>query len=264
VKRINRLNGTIMAESIELNMSQPSLTVDGDSTVIVNTGQGQFIAFRPDLQAVKWQLAAPLNVYCNPAPSKDGIMVFTFGGGQIRAYQSDQNRAPVADFSVASTRIEVNQPLSFQDQSSYQPDTWSWYFEGGTPAASSLNNPVVTYAQPGVYDVLLVVENALGTDTIRKTCLVEVIQGSSAQTEASVQDLRIFPNPAAETVFVTWPNSESELQCTITDVTGRIVIQTMIRNETPGLNVQSLPPGWYQVMLQSKKGRWGSGLVVHR
>jgi outer membrane protein assembly factor BamB len=264
VKRINRLTGTVMAESIELNMSQPSLTIDGDSSVIVNTGQGQFISFRPDLQAIKWQLAAPNNVYCNPAPSKDGIMVFTFGGNQIRAYQSDQNRAPVADFSVASTSIEVNQPLSFQDQSSYQPDTWTWHFEGGTPASSGLPNPTVTYAQPGTYDVLLVVENAMGTDTIRKSCLVEVVPATSSQKEPVVQELRVYPNPATDWLSFQWPAEETDLLCLVTDVAGRIVHQEMLGNERFMLNVQCLPPGWYQLQLQGKTGRWQSGLVVQR
>ncbi|MCC7467328.1 MAG: PQQ-binding-like beta-propeller repeat protein [Saprospiraceae bacterium] len=264
VKRINRLSGAVMAESIELNMSQPSLTIDGDSTVIVNTGLGQFIAFRPDLQAIKWQLAAPNNVYCNPAPSKDGIMVFTFGGNQIRAYQSDQNRAPVADFSVASTQIAINQPLSFQDQSSYQPDTWTWHFEGGTPAISTLPNPAVSYQQPGVYDVLLVVENALGTDTIRKSCLVEAVPATSSQKEPTVQDLSVYPNPATDWLSFQWPAKETELLCLVTDVAGRIVYQELLGNEKSMLHVQSLPSGWYQLQLQGNTGRWQVAVVVQR
>lgn len=32
---------------------------------------------------------------------------------------------------------------------------WNWTFEGGTPATSTAQNPVVTYATPGVYDVTL-------------------------------------------------------------------------------------------------------------
>lgn len=264
VKRINGLTGAVMAESMELNMSQPSLTIDGDSTVIVNTGQGQFIAFRPDLQAIKWQLAAPLNVYCNPAPSKDGIMVFTFGGNQIRAYQSNQNRAPVADFAVASTRIEVNQPLNFQDQSSYQPDTWTWHFEGGDPATSNLPNPTVTYAQPGTYDAMLIVENALGADTIRKSCLVEAIPATSSQKEPEVEALMLYPNPATDWLSFQWPAGEAELRCIITDVAGRIVHQEILGTERSILSVQSLPPGWYQLQLQGRQGRWQGVVVVQR
>ncbi|HLP95166.1 MAG TPA: PQQ-binding-like beta-propeller repeat protein [Saprospiraceae bacterium] len=264
VKRINRVNGTVMAESMELNMSQPSLTIDGDSTVIVNTGMGQFIAFRPDLQAIKWQLTAPNNVYCNPAPAKDGIMVVTFGGAQIRAYQSEQNRAPVADFAVANAQTQVGTPVAFQDQSSYQPDSWNWFFEGGDPTTSTLPNPVVTYAQTGVYDVLLVVENALGVDTIRKSCLVNVIPGSSAQTEPGIPTLQLFPNPASETVSMGWPEEEQALRCTITDLTGQIISQQAVYHNAPTLNVQSLHPGYYLLAFQGKTGRWIARLVIQR
>ncbi len=264
VKRINGINGAVMAESMELNMSQPSLTIDGDSTVIVNTGLGQFIAFRPDLQAVKWQLTAPNNVYCNPAPSKDGIMVVTFGGAQIRAYQSDQNRAPVADFSTESTLAYVNTPLAFQDQSSYQPDTWTWHFEGGIPATSNLQNPVVTYAQTGTYDVLLVVENALGTDTIRKSCLVEVTTNAGAHEGQFIPTLELFPNPATELVSMLWPQEERALWCTLTDLTGRVIFQKEVSSEAPTLNVQSLQPGYYLLGFQGKIGRWIARLVIQR
>ncbi|HAD13161.1 MAG TPA: hypothetical protein DCF33_12085 [Saprospirales bacterium] len=264
VKRINRLNGTVMAESVELDMSQPSLTIDGDSTVILNTGKGQFIAFRPDLQSFKWQLPAPNNVYCNPAPSKDGIMVVTFGGSQIRAYQSDQVRAPVADFSVESTLAYVGTPLAFQDQSSYQPDTWTWHFEGGDPATSSLQNPVVTYAQTGVYDVLLVVENALGTDTIRKSCLVEVSTNAGTQQGQIIPTLQLYPNPASESVYLDWPKEERVLHCTITDLTGRVISQQEVYPDAPILNVQSLQPGYYLLAFQGKTGRWIARLVIQR
>jgi hypothetical protein len=264
VKRINGQTGAVMSESVELDMSQPSLTIDGDSTVILNTGKGQFIAFRPDLQSFKWQLPAPNNVYCNPAPSKDGIMVVTFGGSQIRAYQSDQNRAPVADFAVANTQVAVGAPLSFQNQSSYQPDTWTWHFEGGDPATSNLPNPTVTYAQTGEYDVLLVVENALGTDTIRKSCLINVTPGSSTQSEPAIQILQVYPNPATESVSLGWPEEERELLCIITDLTGRVISQQAVYPNAPTLNVQSLHPGYYLLAFQGKAGRWVARLVVQR
>jgi hypothetical protein len=31
------------------------------------------------------------------------------------------------------------------------PATWSWFFNGGTPLTSSIQNPVINYASPGTY-----------------------------------------------------------------------------------------------------------------
>lgn len=45
------------------------------------------------------------------------------------------------------------------------PTSWSWSFPGGSPATSTQQNPTVTYANPGTYDVSLTVTNSAGSDT---------------------------------------------------------------------------------------------------
>lgn len=261
VKHINHLNGSVRDSSIVLNLSQASLTVDGDSTVIVNTGTGQFYAFSSDLKTIKWQLSAGLNTYCDPAPSKGGIFVITQGGTQIRAFQSDQNRAPVADFSAAATRIGTGQPLAFTDQSSYLPDGWLWHFEGGTPATSTLVDPVVTYDMPGVYDVSLVVENALGADTITKSCFIEVLAAVRTTHGPEAGWLEIFPNPTAGWVFVRLPETVEDMACKVLDAKGRVMLQQIIVGDQPGLNLGSLPSGLYYLVLTGEQALWKAKII---
>jgi len=55
--------------------------------------------------------------------------------------------------------------VNFTDQSSGNPSSWSWDFPGGTPATSTLQNPVVTYTALGAYDVTLTVSNAFGSNS---------------------------------------------------------------------------------------------------
>ena len=45
--------------------------------------------------------------------------------------------------------------------------SWNWAFEGGTPASSNEQNPVVTYNRAGSYAVTLTVGD--GTDSDTKT-----------------------------------------------------------------------------------------------
>ena len=53
--------------------------------------------------------------------------------------------------------------------------SWSWTFEGGEPATSSLQNPTVTYNQTGTFDVTLTVTNGNGqTETITKSDYITV------------------------------------------------------------------------------------------
>ena len=72
---------------------------------------------------------------------------------------------PIANFTVDSqTVFETNKP-SFTDTSQNNPTSWSWIFEGGTPATSSDQNPIVTYNTIGSYKVSLTVTNKEGTAT---------------------------------------------------------------------------------------------------
>ncbi len=72
---------------------------------------------------------------------------------------------PVAHFSAQDTAGCVPFEVVFENQSSVNAATYSWTFHGGTPATSSEQNPVVTYPSAGVYDVSLVVCNALACDS---------------------------------------------------------------------------------------------------
>jgi PKD repeat protein len=73
--------------------------------------------------------------------------------------------SPVADFSSNMNTLTANGSVNFSDISTNNPNSWSWTFEGGTPATSTAANPIVTYKIAGKYDVALVVSNAYGSDT---------------------------------------------------------------------------------------------------
>jgi len=81
---------------------------------------------------------------------------------------------PVADFSADKTTVMVGTDVNFTDQSSYNPTSWSWTFEGGTPATSTAQNPTVTYNTLGTFDVTLVATNDLGSDTETKLDYITV------------------------------------------------------------------------------------------
>lgn len=74
--------------------------------------------------------------------------------------------APIANFTSAATGVCVDESIQFVDQSINVPSTYAWTFEGGTPATSELATPTVTYSEPGMYDVTLVVSNEFGSDEV--------------------------------------------------------------------------------------------------
>jgi PKD repeat protein len=81
---------------------------------------------------------------------------------------------PVAGFRANKTSLCAGGAVSFTDTSKNTPTSWAWTFAGGTPSASSLQSPTVTYSTAGTYAVKLVVFNSGGKDSITKSGYISV------------------------------------------------------------------------------------------
>jgi len=108
--------------------------------------------------------------------------------------------APVADFTGAPLSITAGQSVQFTDNSINNPTSWSWSFSGGTPSTSNQQNPSVTYAAAGSYNVTLTATNASGSNTITKNNYITVTSATAPQAAFSVSDNTIL---AGETVTFT-------------------------------------------------------------
>jgi len=80
-----------------------------------------------------------------------------------------------ADFSVESKVVCTGTSVSYTDDSYHDPTSWSWTFQGGSPASSSSQNPSVTYNTPGIYSVTLTVSNSSGSVTETKSQFITVV-----------------------------------------------------------------------------------------
>ncbi len=89
---------------------------------------------------------------------------------------------PVADFSADNTSVAEGGTVNFTDLSTNEPTAWSWTFTGGTPSSSTAQNPSVTYANAGTYDVTLTSTNSAGSDIETKTGYVTVTSAPSLVT----------------------------------------------------------------------------------
>jgi len=81
---------------------------------------------------------------------------------------------PIADFTVSESGIIEGTGVNFTDLSTNNPTSWSWTFEGGSPATSTDQNPGVIYGFPGTYDVILTSSNFDGSDTKVKSDYITV------------------------------------------------------------------------------------------
>lgn len=99
--------------------------------------------------------------------------------------------APVADYSVNVTEGCLPLSVTFTNNSSTNVDSWHWSFPGGAPSMSMEEHPIVVYEQAGTFDVLLVVSNESGTDTMEEMNLIVVDNIPSASFEYAVEDLEV-------------------------------------------------------------------------
>ena len=118
------------------------------------------------------------------------------GGGPNRQYtvQADENLIlvwynnelpdtgpPLAGFEAHPRYLRAGGLVTFEDLSAGAIDFRHWTFEGGSPASSSDENPLVFYPDPGAFDVTLVVGNATESDTLALADHIEVTERDLAE-----------------------------------------------------------------------------------
>jgi len=87
---------------------------------------------------------------------------------------------PVAAFTASPNPAQVNQTVTFTDQSSNSPTSWSWDFGDG--GSSTNQNPTHSYGAPGTYPVTLTATNADGSDDVTVNVIVQQQGGGGGTT----------------------------------------------------------------------------------
>jgi len=70
---------------------------------------------------------------------------------------------PSPNFEGSPLTLYRYNDVQFTDLSVGVPQSWAWTFESGTPATSTLENPLITYETAGIFDVTLAATNVNGT-----------------------------------------------------------------------------------------------------
>ena len=99
------------------------------------------------------------------------------------------NSMPTANFVACITEVCAGGEVQFTDASSDNVTEWLWTFEGGTPASSTEQNPLVTYDTPGTYDVTLEVTAGSGSDQVIYEDLITTVGVPTADFVVSIDDL---------------------------------------------------------------------------
>lgn len=102
-----------------------------------------------------------------------------------------------ADFAFADNDLNV----SFTDSSSAGTNVWSWDFGDGNQSSSQ--NPLHTYAAPGLYEVCLTTDGACGSATLCRNVGVTCPPPAAAFT-TEITDLTVFVEDESANFPDTW------------------------------------------------------------
>ncbi|HNY56232.1 MAG TPA: FISUMP domain-containing protein, partial [Chitinophagales bacterium] len=84
--------------------------------------------------------------------------------------------ALTADFMASNRYITIGTSIDYTDLSIGNPTSWSWTFQGGTPATSTVQNPTgIQYNTAGNHTVTLTVTDASGNSTETKPSYIVAI-----------------------------------------------------------------------------------------
>ena len=128
--------------------------------------------------------------YDGPSWERFTVDLAAFAGQQVKfsfVYEGNYGEDEAIDgFRIlqadagddAVININEGESVHFKDMSTGNVTSWNWTFEGGEPATSTEQNPVVTYNHAGSYAVTLTVGD--GTETATKSRAAYVIVHAEA------------------------------------------------------------------------------------
>jgi PKD repeat protein len=167
--------------------------------------------------------------------------------------------APVAAFSADVLTGEAPLPVSFTDESTGAPTSWSWDFGDGN--GSSEQHASHTYQDPGTYSVTLVAASDCGADSLVQVDHVLVTPNTTSVPFGleGRGSSWVWPNPMGPLTQIYFRLERPEsIAIVIYDVSGRPVRHLVSRQ---------FAPGTYTIPFDgtSDRGkRLASGLYVYR
>jgi len=160
---------------------------------------------------------------------------------------------------------------TIQDFSS-SSDSLSYFWDFGDGNTSTLSNPSHTYSAISMYTICLTVSTNSCTDTYCETIFVNPFVNGSGISSLNVQKMLatsivetikhdqpilLFPNPANNSIEISYPFNKEEYTITISNLLGQKVLiqnENDISTGTVKLNIEDLNSGIYLLQINTITG----------
>ena len=155
----------------------------------------------------------------------------------------------VYDTSVANFGWAHMGSGSYQfTDSSTAATSWSWTFQGGTPAVSSIQNPTSVFTVTGNYEVCLTVSDSNGCNMNTFCDSVTFVVG--IEDLDATDNIKIYPIPASNYFNVTVPINYFGGKISLTNLVGQELKSVAIENqEKVKVSTEDVASGVYFVSL---------------
>jgi PKD repeat protein len=157
---------------------------------------------------------------------------------------------PSANFQAPELVETCNEAIvQFVNQSSGNAQQFTWLFEGGVPTTSTEESPNVTYTQSGFYEVILIANNVVGSDTVSR--VLEVVVNVAPVANFAYTDLLNgpsvqFSNNSTDGLLYTWnfgdgtPVSNESAPLHVFPASGTYPVELLVVNSC-GASILQIP-----------------------
>jgi PKD repeat protein len=139
------------------------------------------------------------------------------------------NTPPLTAFSSSTTAC-IGQPVTFTDNSTNAPDSWSWSLPGALPNVSTHQNVVATYYTTGTYTVGLTTSNAYGAGSVVTKTITVIPLPNVTVSHATICSGETATLTASGASTYTWSNGASGASITVTPAIFSVYTVTGITN----------------------------------
>lgn len=160
---------------------------------------------------------------------------------------------PEAAFSF---EVQQNNTVAFTNQTQFEGEIPEYLWNFGDGQTSTEVSPTHTYANGGMYTVVLAATNSCGNSTAFRAVDIMVVSTTAAYQDA---ELLLFPNPTDDELTVQIRGGDDgEYRLSIVNSIGQVVRQKVAsktgRILTARFDVSDLSAGAYVVRVQSERG----------